>query len=457
MRSITAFVALFLLTLSFFFIAPSRALACDASEPMALRELYNQADLIVVATNARPGKWAVVEDDEYVRSFERDVTLKAEKYIKGVIPGPKRTDLFTLHDSYYQYKSKEPEAHDGNGESGAARGYEEATAKWADRRAKKLFFLQYNEDTKKYTEMDAMRQQIVPPGATDLYVQRLEELKRIYAMPVKDQDTSLVEWLVSMAENPLTRFEGASDLRGTFYYFEYEVGEVDLMIDPSRRIKRKESESASDTVSEADGEAAPEASPEMEAVTEAVSAEAADGEEVATDAEAVRFARALTRQHKERLIDTFLQVPLVYKQQPDGNDDIMSEADFALFELVSFFGDQRVLEKAMAELPGLPKDTGFVAMKLMKPLRVLFGGDEKLSEIMDTYDRVAYATGDELIEETDVAYDLAEIDAAVGENADGSYTLQIEKLPKKTYAQRQAELIKKIIQRYRELLAGEQA
>ncbi len=210
MRRYAAIFSLLIIALS-----SAVSFACE-DPPLPLRGMFLESHLIVIGKIGAPGKWkaaAAGESADY-QTLSRRFPIIVEKTLKGVFDG----DLY-ISETTYNYFGDENPKNTANPAPGA--DFESELAKDTCRR---LFFLQKN-DKGEFEEIYHNR--IFAPKGKDLalYIERLNELHDMYknGEPAKER---IVEWLVSMAENPVTRFEGAYELRGSFYDAKYKAEEA---------------------------------------------------------------------------------------------------------------------------------------------------------------------------------------------------------------------------------------
>jgi hypothetical protein len=187
------------------------------------------------------------------------------------------------------------------------------------------------------------------------------------------------------------------------------------------------------------------------------------------------FARGLTSSQKERLINAFLGAEFDYASEAApyfGEHDeepaeesesarvekyklVLSEGDMRLFYLVSKFGDPRPLAKVLNEFPRMLEANPGVLQSLLYIIKALEAVHQK-------YEAIAYKPKNEVIPEAAIAYDdLSEAEITAYERAfarkgqeAGAAEEEDEGLPKvalKTYGERRAELIAKIVDRLREI------
>ncbi len=418
-RRYAAFFALLVLVFS-----SIASLGCE-DPPLPLRGMYLQSDVIVIGRIGKPGKWMAGaregEGDTQYQIFNRSVSVTVEKVLKGDAPGK-----LEIGEENYHYFG-DVSAGNGGIKPAAQPEYESELTKDTGRR---FFFLKKNEQGV-YTEVYINRD-FSPKGKDfDIYVSRLTELNEMYhnGEPAKEK---IVEWLVSMAENSVTRFEGAYELRNSLYGLKYEADEAARNADHSHSLKEALAEQ----------EATENDEPKLADDTE--HAEEAGEDEYPQYGEAA-FARLLTEEQKSRLVKAFFTVKFDY--EPKKYDDpgmegtyvsVLNEGDSHLVDAVVLLNDRRVINRIMAEMPNLARHESYTAANL---LDIISGQlkNEKFTKLVEKFSEVAYGGEDEMIDSKASAYDAESL-----EGTDEEKAAQLANLPNKTYGARRAELIGRI-------------
>lgn len=210
MRSFqTFFACAFVVFVLLFSIAfqPEAAMArkrCPAEIPDSLLTLYLKSDLIVVGSIQSEKVLKKTQEYDYGSSFEVEKNLSVSETLKG---REANSAAFVVS----QFKSKNADENTEENENYRVNLNEKA-----------LFFLVKNDENNFYELADyssAMKQ--LNAADIQIYAERIEELKRITTAK-KNQLPKLAEWLVRLAEEPVTRGEGTLDLGASFDALEYE-------------------------------------------------------------------------------------------------------------------------------------------------------------------------------------------------------------------------------------------
>jgi len=182
---------------------------CGAEIPDSLSTLYLESDLVVVASIKSEKVLKVIDEYEYGKYLDVEKSLEISDTLKG-------RDLDSVTFNISEFQSKNPENTAEYSEEG------EVYPKVGD---KGLFFLTKNAETNFYELADySSGMKKLKDAELDVYEKRIKELKQIVATK-KNQLPKLVEWLVRLTEEPITRTEGIIDLEGSFRALEYAVEE----------------------------------------------------------------------------------------------------------------------------------------------------------------------------------------------------------------------------------------
>lgn len=450
MRRSAAAVLIFVFAVSIF-IAPATsanaattARRCKIMEPMVLRGSYLRSEVVVVGKVGEPGKWiqqpqAEGADARYVQ-FTRRTPVIVEENIKGGYD----TVSITEHGSRY-IAENEAEKREFPAD------FSDLYSSLENNKERRLFFLRKTDVGSYYENYTDHRLKGIESKHFDTYVTRLRELHAIYSSDKLSKE-AVVEWLVTMAEDPITRYEGAQELhralQNAFLSAENEKEEDETTYDadeetivhdgPSKekitdvRIVRLPVRNWSDTQS-------------------AVDVKSYNGFSGDRD-----FAKVLSAAQKERLVQAFLAIRFNYKmiEAPEDEDaeeseepayadpsDILNIADQTLLDAIVYLRDGRVTARVIGELPEATRHDAGQASELVRMLAVGFN-DEKFDMIMENFSQVAYGSSTQLIEDESVAEDVISVKAP-GE----TYT------PVKTYGQRRTELLQQIVARGNVLVA----
>lgn len=461
MRRFVALQLLLVFSVSFFFF-PSRASACSSGPPeLPLRGLYLKSDLIIVGKPVQPTKW-IAQEVETLRSgsreayqyFNRDVPIAIHEVIKGAAP-----EKLILPDSTSRYIDEEGEVKTG----AAVQIDEDETSQLGKIGQLQLFFLKKDKDDDTYDTVVTGRYDKLFEDEMELHVMRLRQLHAIYLAGKVPSKTAILEWMVSMAEDPRTRFEGSFELRDiTRSAHSTAQRAKKAAAKKAAGGEAEEEEETTATTADTSNTAANTDGPKtlqptinglpVGAVTVDIpgaSFNSEDGEDEDEDANEndwafdpytsdESFDAMLTPAQKERLIQAFLTVRFEYEmytreRREDDEDDeiepyalsIMSRGDSMLLETVSHFRDGRVAARLLAELPASVRHKPNEASQHIEYIARYFD-DEDMDDLYDEFSHLDYGDDDEEITDDDVV---------------------------KTYAQRRAELTQQIVARGSALMA----
>lgn len=212
-RLFVSAAVVFVLLFSLCVLQPAKVSArkrCPVEIPDSLLTLYLKSDLIVVASIESERFLKTIEEYDHGSTYEAEKSLRIFETLRG-----RNSDSAAFRES--GYKPKNPEQSD---ETSA-----DAQPNVGD---KALFFLTKDKDGFYRLSDSASGVKALEASDLNVYVKRIAELKRITATK-KNQFEKLTEWLVRLAEEPVTREEGTVDLQASFRALEYETegGEQD--------------------------------------------------------------------------------------------------------------------------------------------------------------------------------------------------------------------------------------
>lgn len=184
---------------------------CPVRIPDGLLTLYLKSDLIVIGSVTSEKFLKKTHEYDHGYTFDTEKKLRVSRTLKGF---EKDSAAFVVSN----FKSAKAEENNVETDFYAMSAGEEA-----------LFFLVKNEDGDSYELADySSGMKILSVTDAGIYTKFIEELKRITTNK-KDQTAELTEWLVRLAEEPLTRGDGTRDLNDSFYALaseqENEAGE----------------------------------------------------------------------------------------------------------------------------------------------------------------------------------------------------------------------------------------
>lgn len=484
MRRFAAVLSLFVFSVSFIILVLPLAAACPVQSPVPLRGLYLRSDIVVVGRIGKPEKWKLNTaepnmGDRY-RMYSRSIPVKVEEIIKG-----SETKNLSVTEDRWQYLGEKPESEQPAQPvlpNAVKEAEPEFTSDLTDNKDRRLFFLSKDENGN-YGEVFRNHPLDLTQKELDVYISRLRELANIYSAAEPSKEL-IVEWLVNMAEDPVTRFEGAFELRRALESAgrgdededeeQSDAGEEESKTGPAEEgpaVENAAAESASGEQPEppaANGEA-------LETVELPKPAKASLSPLIYRDYDGDKeFAKLLTAEQKERLVRAFLNVRFNYepvKDEDAGEDEegylkILSDADDELLGAVSALKDRRVIDRLLAELPSMVRHQAWQASAMMDTIAEYFE-DDKLEELTEKYSDVSWGGEDDVITDPERAYDKPETNEEVETRAaevkpviansstpeDNVGASQPKpQLPLKTYGQRRAELFVRIMARCGELV-----
>jgi hypothetical protein len=470
--------------------------ACPAPSPVPLRGLYFKSDLVVVGKIGKPGKWKTLprtpgENDNYQR-YLRLIPVQVEESIKGVAPRN-----LTIQENQSQWidapQEQKPQTPQIPG-AVKAPNEPEFYSSLAENTERRLFFLNADTDGEShFFEVYSGRR--LEPSQQDLpvYISRLRELHAIYTSPSPSKPM-IVEWLVAMAEDPITRFEGAYELRQALYRSGEEEEEESDELETAENTgapngdagnsentgeakEAKENIAGKPAAAKTDGAGEPVDTVTLEAY-EALSTSSALYPALGQDYSDI--VKLLTPNQKERLIQAFLDTRFTYREvektasdESEGEDaeeseeegpsaieyeDVLSESDDLLLNTVGELKDRRVIDRLIAELPSVNKYGPREAYGMIGIITAYYD-DEKLESLADKYSDVYWGDDNELIEDEAAAHDLpaAETsdDVRTEEAADEAKAIKKARdeayVPSVSYGRRRADLLAQVLARCAEL------
>lgn len=290
------------------------------ARPQTLLSLYEQSELIVVAD---VGQTVIAQTDGEAKMLKS--ALRVTSLVKG---DGNVASIPVFHWTY----SDMP-----------------AQIKTGERR---LFFLSRRQSSDEGKLLDGYElagwdkaARLLDDTTTAVYLQQFEELKAILQKKNSGQfnPAEITDWLVRLAENPVTRWDGVHHLLESSWRAK-SLGE-----DAQRKPD------STDEPANAEQEQASEATPEEK---EAIAAEEASEKEMA------KLAESLTPAHKTRLADLLFSI----KQ--------LSEPDFELVALVSDFSDERLLPYLLSQLRLVANDAPQMAETLVSVIAEVANDDD---------------------------------------------------------------------------------
>jgi hypothetical protein len=301
-----------------------------------LRTLYNESDLIIVATAGKSVK--VASDGE---SGLMKTALNLFSTLKG---RAKKSVVYVFHWVY--------------GER------DDVFAK--DK--KQLVFLKHSNRGKDGYEVDDLNYGVKKLTDADLtiYSQRINELAKIMQAAEPD-DRQIVEWLVRCAEEKATRSEATMELLASFNQLGYD--------EEAKQLQDQEEEESEAAEAESEGES----EAEMAAVEKADEPEEVELE----DKEYLKITSHMTQAQKERVLSVLYRT-----------EELTFEED-SLVELAKVWQDAQLAPFLIAQLRRMEDAPTRFAETLIEYLVEVLG-DQEIEEAGDQYtENTSYEDRDE--------------------------------------------------------------
>lgn len=321
-RSLISF-AMVIVLLAATFISPveTHARRCGEKEPETLLSLYKRSSFIFVATFDRTEDGGLVEQgDDY--SVHRELSYFT---VSSALKGETRKS-FVLEEKEYRYSGEETSDSDGEmSEDTPVAGpsdHEEDEELYGRPKLKKddtvLLFLRKASEGEQLELVD-YRDAIRKVNGEDLgtFEKRINELNVIFNS-AGDKDKAVVEWLISLIDDPLTRWDGAYELLLGFYQLDW--------------MKEEESRQASEGKTEN----------ERSADEEEYEVDEWERAEMELSSDRLRYARLVTENHKQGLLNLLVQELANAERGEDGKPSSIDEGNDALLGLVKRWGDKRL-------------------------------------------------------------------------------------------------------------------
>ncbi len=316
-----------------------------AGPPQTLLDLYRNSDLIVVA---EAGQSVPVERDGESKLLK--TTLRVASVLKGD-SGTRTVPLYhwMYDDIGLQFKPGE----------------------------RRLVFLDRRRSDEgkplEGFELADWGRSIKPAddAALAVYQQRLQELARL--LERKDASPAeLAEWLVQLAEHPLTRQDGVQQLLENSWIVERQNQDEQTPTEADEETVSDETEEAEEAAEESTGnEEADEQEKEYERLRHQ------------HEQEAIKVIEALTPEHKNRLAGLLFSI------------ESFSEEDLPLAQLISNLGDERLTPYLIAQLQKVSNEAPRIAETLTSLLAENLE-DEDLRRVAGEYgDSAVYGNKEE--------------------------------------------------------------
>lgn len=420
----------------------TQARRCPVEIPETLLSLYRGSDVIVIATFDRTEDGEAEKTEHYTR-----VKTKSYYSVATTLKGEQQK-MLVLEEEDYRYEPEEktdepvlevPDVVTTSDNEVVLEMDESAESNEVEPGDTVLMFLKKGEEDE---EKGVKKANLVPVGYRDgikkmsgdvlrTYEHRINQLNVIFNS-AGNRDAAIVNWLIDVTEDPITRWEGAFELLQAFQELEWAEEEA-----------KREAEAKKEPA-----EAAAESDEAEEVAEVAESEEGEIEEEEGSSMDRQRYARLITDGHKQALLNILLS------SVPAKNDDekpaIASRGDQALMQLVRNWGDARLAGFLLDQLRAGAGDA-YYKYQLMSTIAETLH-DEKLTAIAEEY-------GDRLYESDDTVVEADTPDEPTSEVVTGEPTTEEpgENEPKEshetgnkeakpqTFGTRRAELLTKFI------------
>jgi hypothetical protein len=460
LRSFLSAAAIFVLLFSGFFIPTSVSARsrCPVKEPETLLSLYQNSDSIYIATFDK------TVDGEITESTADYTSIKINKHfsISSTLKGESRK-FVVIEDTDYRYKNitETPEVTEMEGES------EDPEASVALKPGDTLLLFlrdgeEEDDDEEASPQLTDYRDGTKKLSMEEIgvYEARIKELSDIFSAKKVDE-ASIVAWLVRCAEDRVTRWEGTFELLQSFQSMEWREQAAE---ERKTRIARGEP---------VEEEAVETETPNEEAVeTETANEEGEEEEEVRKNVDTSVFAKLLDANQKQTLANLLLDRPAPAADDKDTKIKHIA-GDAELLELVKRWGDSRLVGFLLDRLRANSSEP-YIASQTMTTISEILD-DEKIKEIADKYNQIAYEAEEETITESDEANkaevnreDQKEVGTETTDNPEGAKTPAVvevgtpavdpndgKEAPKKiTYKELRNEMLQKFLQRCDTVIAA---
>jgi hypothetical protein len=412
----------------------TQARRCPVEIPETLLSLYRSSNVIAIATFDR------IEDGETEKTEHYTIVKTKSYYSVATTLKGEQQKMLVLEEDDYRYepevKTDEPvPAPDGGTTTDGDvlevvlemdESVESNEVKPGDT---VLMFLKKGEEVE---ENGVKKANLEPIGYRDgiknmsgdvlrAYEYRINQLNVIFNS-AGNRDAAIVNWLIDVTEDPITRWEGAFELLQAVQELEWADAEA-----------KRESEAKKES-----GEA------EVAVVEDSEIPE----EDSSTDRQ--RYARQITDGDKQALLNILLSsVPInTYDDKPVE----VSRGDQVLMQLVKNWGDARLAGFLLDQLRAGAGDT-YYKYQLMETVASSLE-DNRLSAITEQYGDRLYEADDAVIEPDESAGDVIAEEPTSGEpteseNAEipvsGDISADIPEEKRPTYGERRTELVAKFI------------
>jgi hypothetical protein len=410
----------------------SHARRCGVEIPETLLSLYKGSDVIVIATFDK------IEDGESEKTEHYTMVKTKSYYTVATTLKGEQQKMLILEDEDYRYApdgettTDVPNVVIATDGEGVAEVEESSEVKPGD---SVMMFLKKGQTAE---EKGIATAGLEPFGYRDgikkmsgdvlrTYEHRVNQLNVIFNS-AGNRDAAILNWLIDVTEDPITRWEGAFELLQAFQELEWAEAETKRQADAANESSDAETATdAEEAATDDEGEVEPDPSIERQ-----------------------RYAKLMTDGHKQALLNTLLSsVPA--KAEGD-KPAVASRGDQVLMQLVKNWGDKRLAGFLLEQLRAGSGDP-YYKYQLMETIAASLD-DDALTAITEEYGDRMYEEDDTVIEREETSGDVVVEEPTSGEPTEGEKVetpvsegtvadIPEEKRP--TYGERRTELVAKFI------------
>lgn len=413
----------------------TQARRCPVEIPETLLSLYRGSDVIVIATYDK------IEDGE-VEKTEHYTMVKTKSYytVATTLKGEQQK-MLVLEDQDYRYEqadtADEAVTETSSDEESLEAGEADDSSEVKPGDTVLMFLAKGTHEEGEEKEETEKPVTLRPVGYRDgikkmsgdvlrTYEHRVNQLNVIFNS-AGNRDAAIVNWLIEVTEDPITRWEGAFELLQAVQELEWAEAEAKREAEAEKSESTEESEESEEAGT---GE------------------EESEMEETGSSLDRQRYAKLITDGHKQALLNILLSsVPAQAENEKPAE---ASRGDQALMQLVRNWGDARLAGFLLDQLRAGAGDS-YHKYQLMETIAASLE-DKKLAAIVEEYGERLYEEDDTVIEADEPDETEAVIEEPTAEPTEGETAETVEgddgdpaKDVKKTYGERRAELIANFI------------
>lgn len=420
-RSLLGFASIMLL-LSASLVMPTDAHArrCDEEQPKSLLTLYRASTAIHIAKFDRTEDLAIKEDDENYAIIEVRHRFTVSSTLKG-----EPAKLVSVSDTEYRRKE--------NGKIETTENTMDSEIEYSELHLESMAYgigkIERGDQVMLFVRSGEAPNEIVLAdyrGAVKKlssqrmasYEKAINDLNGIFATePASDQE--IVDWMVRMVRDPLTRWEGTVDLLSAVQTKESRQEFQDNIKDKlARGVKLEE--------------------------WEQFDKDSPDHNDAYYGPGVIKYADLLNDSQKQEMLDVLIDVisKSAKAETAEGKPakaESMPEGDLALLELASRWGDSRLVTLMLDRLRN-GGDEPYETSQLMEKVASILK-DDQMKTLASRHTGIFYAEADETIDSYTVEANIEDLaDRTVDEKGNAVS-------PQITYGQLRSELLGKFMDR----------